>query len=601
MPGRRRPFLCTGAALLLLATAVAAEAAPRHVLLLYSYEREFSHFTFARLFRPALARSSPDAIDFIELSLQTVRGSRSQSDAAILENLHSMLGGRRLDLVVTIGGPAAAFSQKHHAELFGQTPILFAAFDSRFLQSGALSPGGTAVMVRHEPVQLLESMLRLLPDTRNVLVVIGASKVEQFWLELVKREFRRFEPRVTFTWTNQLSLAEMLTRAGSLPPHSAIFYAILSMDATGTPQMELPVLDALHEAANAPMFGLHSHQLGHGIVGGPLLSLDDVSRDVTAVALRLLQGEPPGLIQARTLVAGTPTFDSRELRRWGIPHARLPAASAIAFGEAPAWRRQGVIAALTAVAVVQTAIVIGLAVALRRRRARPLPQPAGWDVNSAEAALTRLTHRLMQAREEERASIARAIQDDVCQQLVGLTLRLQAIGEGPDGPGGEQRARIQELCDQFAGLQREIFAISDPLYPQLRIGGLVASARLICERRCAAHGLRLHFRSGTVFPRVPETVALALFRVLEEALDNVVAHARASHVTVALEERDNGIELEVADDGVGFDPEAAIRGTAVGLVAIRERLRQAGGSWQFDSRPGSGTRILARVPVQRRH
>jgi signal transduction histidine kinase len=92
-------------------------------------------------------------------------------------------------------------------------------------------------------------------------------------------------------------------------------------------------------------------------------------------------------------------------------------------------------------------------------------------------------------------------------------------------------------------------------------------------------------------------VALVIFRVLQESLENVIAHAGASHVTVALGETDGGIDLEVADDGGGFDPEAAIRGTAVGLVAIRERVRSAGGTCAFDSRTGAGTRILARVPL----
>src|SRR6185503_11799669 len=101
MSRNRKPFLCTAAAFVLLATAVSAEAAPRHVLLLYSYEREFSHFNFARLFRPELARSSPDTIDFIEITVQTVRGSRSDSDAAILDNVRATLGSRPLDLVVS--------------------------------------------------------------------------------------------------------------------------------------------------------------------------------------------------------------------------------------------------------------------------------------------------------------------------------------------------------------------------------------------------------------------------------------------------------------------------------------------------------------------
>lgn len=593
----RKLLVGAAAALFLLATGVSAEAGPRRVLLLFSYEREFSHYTFSRLFRPALARSSPDPIDFIEVTLQTVRGSRSEPEAAILDHLRGTLGNQPVDLVVPIGGPAVAFAQQHRAELFRETPVLFAAVDSRFIKPGALAPNETAVMVRNDPTLLLESMLRLLPDTRTVLMVIGASKLEQFWLEEVKRLFHPFEQRVTFIWTNQLSMAELLARAGSLPPHSAIFYGILAMDATGAPQMEESALDALHAAANAPMFGLHSHQLGHGIVGGPLLSLDDLSRDTTAVALRLLAGEPPAQIQARTLVAGTATFDSRELRRWSIPQQRLPAGSVSEFREAPAWRRQGAIAAVAAVAVAQTAVVVALVVALRRRRAQPAPPADGWDVGGAEAALTRLTHRLMHAHEEERASIARAIQDDVCQQLVGLTLRLQALGTPPEGRRGEQHARIQELCDQFSALQRDIFAISDPLYPRLQTLGLVASARLFCERRCAEHGLDLHFRDGSVSPRLSDAAALVLFRVLQESLGNIVAHAGASHVSVALAERHGGIELEVADDGVGFDPDAAIRGTAVGLVAIRERLRDAGGTCTFDSRPGAGTRILARIPL----
>src|SRR6187549_2562479 len=98
--GFRRSFLCTVAALLTLAGTARADPGPRRVLLLYSYEREFSHNTFARLFRPELARTSPEPIDFIELSLQAVRTSRSQSDEAILDNLRGTLGGRPLDLVV---------------------------------------------------------------------------------------------------------------------------------------------------------------------------------------------------------------------------------------------------------------------------------------------------------------------------------------------------------------------------------------------------------------------------------------------------------------------------------------------------------------------
>jgi hypothetical protein len=233
MTRTRAGIACTALALLLGLTAVQAQAATRRVLLLYSYEREFSHFTFARMFRPELTRSSPEPIDYIELSLQNMRASRAESDAAILDDLRGEIGSRPLDLVVTIGGPAASFTQKHRDQIFPQTPVLITAADSRFVQTDRLPDGEAAVTVRNDPSRMLESILRLLPDTKSIVVVVGASQHEQFWLHEVQKTFRPFEARVNFIWTSEMSFAKLLERCGSLPPHSAIFYAIYSLDANG--------------------------------------------------------------------------------------------------------------------------------------------------------------------------------------------------------------------------------------------------------------------------------------------------------------------------------------------------------------------------------
>jgi len=587
---------CAIAVLITSATVGQAQTTPRRVLLLYSYEREFSHFTFARLFRPELTRTSSDPIDFVELTAQTVRASATESETEIVDNLEATLGSRPFDLVVAIGGPAANVSQKYKAQLFPRTPVLLTAVDSRFVQNDRLPPNETALTVRNDPRLMIESMLQLLPDTRTILIVVGASRVEQFWLDELRQTLRPFDARVHFVYTNQMSYADILARSASLPPHSAIFYGILSLDAKGVPQMEDQALDALHASANAPMFGLHSHQLGHGIVGGPLLSLDDLSRDAAAIAVRLLHGDAAAEIPPRTLVAGVATYDSRELRRWGIPESRLQAHSVVRYREAPGWlANQGVMAVVIAVVSAQALLVVGLTINLiKRRRAMPRDVP---EVTAAEAALARLSRRLIEAHEQERAWIAKAIHDDVGQQLSALTLRLQALGNEDGGAQDEQRGRIRELCEQFSALEREILAISDPLYARLQMLGLVQSARAFCERRCGERGLGLDFRAAALPVDPPHTVALALFRVLQEAVDNVEAHAHATRVTVSLADRDGRIELEIADNGAGFDPAAAIRGTAVGLIAMRERLRAVGGTCAFESRPGAGTRIRARVPV----
>ena len=371
--GRCRPHALWATVVILACASVSgAHAEPRQVLLLYSYERDFaSHNAFATMFRPELSRSFGEPIDFIEVSLQAARLNPSASEESIVNELRSTLPRRRLDLVVPIGGPAAAFAQTYRQQLFPTTPMLLAGVDRRFVQNRALAANDAAVAVEHDPPQMIETILRLLPDTRTVFVVIGASQFEQFWLKEVKRGLRRFEGRLTFVWTNELSFDEMLKGCASLPPQSAIFYGMLSLDAKGVRHVEEKTLGAFHAAANAPIFGLHSTQLGRGIVGGPLLSIEDLSRNTATVAARMLRGESPQSLTTPTQVAATPAFDWRELRRWGIGEDRLQPGSVVLFREPTAWQRYRpqIIAGATFASVQAVFVIALLASLVKRRRA----------------------------------------------------------------------------------------------------------------------------------------------------------------------------------------------------------------------------------------
>ena len=95
-------------------------------------------------------------------------------------------------------------------------------------------------------------------------------------------------------------------------------------------------------------------------------------------------------------------------------------------------------------------------------------------------------------------------------------------------------------------------------------------------------------------------IALALFRVMQEALTNAISHSAARHLSVSLERNKDEIRLAVADDGVGFDPEAAMKGHGLGLIGMRERLLAVSGDCTITSQCGAGTRVLARVPIRRR-
>jgi signal transduction histidine kinase len=561
-----------------------AQPAMRRVLLLYSYEREFApHYRFAELFRPALSESSAEPIDFLEVSLQAARLSRNGPDESVAADFKSTFAGRPIDLVVPIGGPAAGFAQKFRDQLFPDTPMLFAAADRRFVQTGSLTVNDTAVAVAHDPPQMLETILQLLPETKTVVVIIGASKLEQFWLEETRRGFKRFEDRVAFVWTNELSYGDMMQRCATLPPDSAIFYGMLSLDASGTPQVESRTLTELRARANAPVFGLHSSQFDFGIVGGPLLSVEELSRTTAQVAVRLLRGEKPGTIQPAVLVPGTPVFDWRELRRWRIPEDRLPPGSLVQFRQPTFWRRYRVpIVVVAAVAGVQAVLLIGLFIKQRRRRL-------------ANAALTGLSRKLIQTHEQERAAVARTLHDDVSQRMMALTMRLQNVGEAT--AGDDMPRRVDELCDEFAELASDIAAVPDRAFADLELLGLVTAARSYCERVSAQYAVAVALHESGVPDDLRKDIALALFRVLQESVANAVAHADVRQIDVTLCGSDRAIGLEIADHGIGFDVGAALDSCGAGLLAMRERIGLVNGVCAIESRPGAGTRIIARVPL----
>ena len=120
---------------------------------------------------------------------------------------------------------------------------------------------------------------------------------------------------------------------------SAIFYLTFGTDAQGGAYADERVLADLHATANAPLFAAQSVYLGAGIVGGSLMSIDDLSRNTADVAIRLLNGAPPGSINVPPQRPGQPIFDWRELQRWGIPESRLPPGSVVRYRAPSLWQR----------------------------------------------------------------------------------------------------------------------------------------------------------------------------------------------------------------------------------------------------------------------
>src|SRR6516225_7685915 len=329
-----------GIILLLFAVINPAVAEPRRVLLLHSFGPQFVPWTyFSGQFREALIRQSPNAIDLYEASLESARFAQLEEQGPVIQYLRSLLAERKLDLIVTMGAPAARFVQRYRPQFFPSTPLIMGAVEQRSISGAALTANDTAVSVAVELPKFIEHILRVLPDTTHIAWAIGASPSERFWTEELRRASQPFTNRVTFEWFNELSLEDMLKRAAVLPPHSAIFYADVRVDAAGVPHEQDRVLARLREITNAPIFGYLDGYLGRGIVGGLLISTQDLGRQAAAVAVRILGGETAGHIKTPPLELGAPMYDWRELQRWNISEASLPPGSIVRFRELTVWER----------------------------------------------------------------------------------------------------------------------------------------------------------------------------------------------------------------------------------------------------------------------
>ena len=324
----------------LVACQVASAAEHKRVMLLHSFGRDFKPWSeYAKDIRAELDRQSPWPLDIIENSLVGARFSDENPEAPFVEYLSALFAKHPLDVIVSIGAPAADFVQRYRQRLFPTTPMVFTAVDQRRVQYSSLTGNDVAVAVNINYLSAFENILQVLPDTKNVIVVVGTSPIEKFWKEAIGKQVQPLTNRIKLLWTDGLPFEELLKQASALPPHTAIFWELMIVDAAGVVhEGDLP-LERLHAVANAPIFSYDESFFGSAIVGGPLLLVADTSRLTAAVAIHVLSGQNAGDIKVRPVEFSAPRFDWRQMQRWGISEKNLPPGSEILFRPSTAWEQ----------------------------------------------------------------------------------------------------------------------------------------------------------------------------------------------------------------------------------------------------------------------
>ena len=231
-----------------------------------------------------------------------------------------------------------------------------------------------------------------------------------------------------------------------------------------------------------------------------------------------------------------------------------------------------------------------------RWRAEEALRQKEMSLREAYERIRSLAHRLMLAQEAERSEIARDLHDDISQQLAALGIGLSLL-ETRVADQDRLQAEVSQLRQMASGLAEHVRHVSHALHPGvLKHAGLNAALASHCEAVAAQHTFLVRFEARGSFQDVPTDIALCLYRATQQALRNVAMHANARQVWISLARVGNQIELNVTDNGCGFDTSMA-RTRGLGLLSMEERVHLANGTFTITSRLGGGARISIAIPV----
>jgi signal transduction histidine kinase len=595
---------------LLLAMTGAALSQPKRMLIVDSVGRDFSPWDdYARKIREELKLQSKDPIDIFEVSLSTARFPDGNEDAFV-SYLNAVFSERKLDLMMTIGGPAAAFFQKNRQRIFPSVPTLYAAFDQRM--SPKISATDAMVPVSVDIFGTLDQSLQLVPEANKVVIVIGNSPIEKRWLEEMHKLYQPLTNRVEITYFNELSLEEILKRVAVLPPRTIIIYGQMLVDAAGVVHEGGHAIDRLHAVANAPIFSEQDTFFGRGIVGGRMSDIADISRQTPAVAVRILAGESPGGIKTPPIPAASPRYDWRELKRWNISESQLPRGSRVMFRVPSVWEQYRLEMSAVTAAILLQAGIIGLLLVERRRRV--VAQAEATSRRQEVVHLNRVTTASVLsssiAHELNQPLGAILSNTEAAQMLLKANpLDLAQLGEIlSDIVRDEQRASdiisgLRNLLNNRAEADLRTLDLNDTVRDIVKIvSPEVTRRRVLLRTILAPEPLRVRCD--------PIHLQQVIINLVMNGVDAMEGVASPHNLTIRTARADaDGIEVQVSDSGPGIpnDKLASIfdafvttksHGTGLGLPIARTILESYGG--ELWAKNGSRGAVFSfRLPLAR--
>jgi PAS domain S-box-containing protein len=365
-----RPSLLALATVIFCASSLSAQTdqATKRVLMVFSHQSDNpAQMVVENGIRSTLEKNSPVPIETYSEYLDAVRTPIDGYENELVDQLQHKYAGKNFDLIFALNPPALKLLTKNRAALFANAPIVFLVLDQQNIKDINVGPNITGIWGEVDYKATVDVALTLQPGTTHLFVISGVGEWDNYWHSVVQDQLRPFERRIIISYLTGLSIPELQKAVANLPSHTVVLFVSSIRDRAGNTPGNLEVVRQISAASNSPIYGSSDAQVGLGIVGGRVVSFEALGLEGAKVGLRVMKGEKPEGIAPHGVLS-VPTFDARELKRWGISERNLPAGSIVKFRDTSLWSQYRWTIVGLIVAVIAEGLLIGQLLYTDRRR-----------------------------------------------------------------------------------------------------------------------------------------------------------------------------------------------------------------------------------------
>jgi len=367
-------------------------------------------------FNTILKLTNPRPVALYSEYLEIVRFRSEIIEKKTLDLLKEKYSKLNLDLIIITDDQSWDFMIVHGKDVFPETSIVFCGITVGKIDVNTLKPNVTGNFKRLDVESNFENILHIQPNTTEIYVIVGTSEQDAFYETFACNAAIEYEKKVKITFVKGLSIEDTQKKISNLPDGTAVFYIAMYQDGTGMTFNPRDALTLLNKTANVPIYAPSDTYLGHGMVGGNLLSFADFSENAAEIALQVLNGKSPAEIPA-VVSPNKNYFDFKEMQRWGIHEKNLPQGSILINKQPGLWDlyRWQIISAISIV-ISGLLLIIYLTFQIHSKR-------------KARAEVLKLNFKLENTNQMLEADIAERIQAEqsLAENEARLRILLQTI------------------------------------------------------------------------------------------------------------------------------------------------------------------------------